>query len=61
MDKTLYFVHKDTNSKTTTAIGIKDVADNGVPFSHIGAAEEQLNETDLFAGNAPPDGITSDP
>jgi hypothetical protein len=61
MDKTFYFVHKDTNSKTTTAIGMKDVVDNGVPFSHIGAAEEQLNGTDSFAGNAPPQGIISDP
>jgi len=58
MDKTLYFVHKDTNSKTTTAIGMKDVVDN---VSHIGAAEEQLNGTDSFAGNALPQGIISDP
>jgi hypothetical protein len=61
LDKTLYFVHKDTNNKTTTAIGMKDVVDNEVPFSDVGAAEEQLNETDSFAGNALLQGIISDP
>jgi hypothetical protein len=40
---------------------MKDVVDNEVPFSNVGAAEEQLNETDSFAGNAPPQGIISDP
>ena len=40
---------------------MKDVVDNGVPFSHVGAAEEQLNGTDSFAGKALPQGIISDP
>jgi hypothetical protein len=64
MDKTLYFIHrihKDTNSKTITTIGMKDVVDNGGPFNHVGAAEEHWNETDSFAGNASPQGIISDP
>ena len=39
---------------------MKDVVDNGVPFNHIGAAEEQLNGTDSFAGKALPQGIISD-
>ena len=44
---------------------MKDVVDKGVPFNRVGAAEvaeeEQLNETDSFAGNALPQGIISDP
>jgi hypothetical protein len=57
----MHRIHKDTNNKTTTAIGMKDVVDNGVAFNHVGAAEVHWNETDSFAGNEVLQGIISDP